>query len=223
MIGIVLLTYDRLEYARRTLLGLKFLETSEALWLHIADDGSSQEYRDELFTLGHQIFGENVSISNSEQRGYGANYNLATQVIHKKCEFVLPIEDDWELRKAFDLTPIVNVLREGIFGCVRMGYIGSTQDLFGRFVSHGGLWWLALLESSPEPHVFAGHPRLETVEWERAVGPWPEGQEPGATEFSVCHIREARQGVGWPVDLIKPSGNLFVHIGTARAREGAPA
>lgn len=220
MIGVLLLTYNRLDYAKRTLDALgRNLRTDEKLWLHIADDGSSQEYRDDLFRFGHEMFGENVSMSNSERRGYGANYNLATQAVHKTCEFVLPIEDDWELSEPFDLTPIVDILRDGIFGCVRMGYIGSTQDLLGKFVSHGGLWWLELLASSPEPHVFAGHPRLETVEWERAVGPWPEGRDPGETEFSVCHIKKARQKVGWPIDLIKPSDNLFAHIGTVRARD----
>ena len=81
-------------------------------------------------------------------------------------------------------------------------------------MSAEGLWWLALDPDSPEPHVFAGHPRLELAEWERYVGPWPEGLAAGPTEFEVAHRREARMGVAWPIDLIKPTGDAFVHIGT---------
>jgi hypothetical protein len=70
---------------------------------------------------------------------------------------------------------------------------------------------------SPEPHVFAGHPRLETVGYQRRVGEWPEGLLPGETEFSVAHYQWARMGVVWPMDLVKPSGDLFCHIGTIRS------
>jgi len=195
----------------------KNLKTPEELWLHIADDGSSQEYRDELFELAHQHFGNNVSITNSERSGYGGNYNKATQVIHRITDLVLPLEDDWELVKELDLKPIIQVLRDGVFGCVRMGYIGLTQELRAKFVLAAGLHWLALDPDSAEPHVWAGGPRLETVEWERAVGPWQEYEEQGKTEFEVAHRPAARYGIGWPVALIYPRGDVFVHIGKEKA------
>lgn len=218
MIAIVLLTYDRLAYAKRTVASVaKNLKTDEGVWFHIADDGSPQEYRDELWALAHKHWGANVSITNSERRGYGASYNLATQLVHPVADLILPLEDDWELTRKLDLAPVVQVLRDRTFGCVRMGYIGCTQELRGKFVSANSLWWLALDPDSPEPHVFAGHPRLELTEWEQAVGPWPEGMAAGATEFEVAHRPQARQGVAWPADLIKPSGDVFAHIGTERA------
>jgi len=222
VIGIILLTFARLAYARRTLEAVaQNLQASEPFWLHIADDGSPQEYRDELWNLGHKLYGENVSMTNSERGGYGANYNLATQTLHFICDLVLPLEDDWELLRPLDLDPIARVLREGYYGCVRMGYIGFTQQLNGHFDSHAGYHWLALEPDSPEPHVFAGGPRLESVAWQRRVGPWPEGLPAGETEFHVAHIPEARQGVAWPVDLIFPRGDAFVHIGTEQADNSA--
>lgn len=220
MIGVVILTYDRLDYARRALLSLSNLKIPESegpLWCHIADDGSSQTYRDKLLKLARAEFGDNVSITNSERGGYGASYNLATQIVHNVADLILPLEDDWELIRPLDLTPIVEVLRDGTFGCVRLGYVGYTQELVASFVAAHGYHWLALHADSSEPHVFAGGPRLETVHWERSVGPWPEGLTAGETEFVVAHKPEARIGVGWPVDLVKPAGDAFVHIGTNHA------
>jgi len=219
LIAIVLFTCakpaERAEYALRTLERLPYnLISPEPIWLHIADDGSSQDFRDGIIARAHMYYGDNVSISNAEGHGYGASYNLATQYIHPLTDIVLSLEDDWELIQPLNLTPIVQVLREGMFGCVRLGYIGYTQELRAKFVSGAGMLWLALDPDSPEPHVFAGGPRLETVEFERSVGPWPEQLGAGATEFAVAHRKAARTGVAWPVDIIHPRGDAFVHIGT---------
>jgi len=218
MICVILLTYDRLEVAKRCLMSVaKNLKASEEFWLHIADDGSSQEYRDELLEMAHSFYGDNVSITNSERAGYGGNYNAATQIVHRIADLVLPLEDDWELARELNLDPIVNILRDGTFGCVRLAYIGLTQELRAKFVLGQLHHWLALDPDSAERHVWAGGPRLETVEWERAVGPWPEYIEQGYTEFIVAGWPAARHGVAWPVDLIFPRGDAFVHIGGEKA------
>lgn len=222
MLAIVLLTYNRLEYAKRTLAStLANLRTSEELHVHIASDGDEESYLEGLRDLARQHLGceSKVTVTSVNQLGYGASYNAATQVVHNLsgAEFVLPLEDDWELRNVLDVDPILQVLRDRVFGCIRMGYIGYTQQLRASFVSHGGYHYLALDPDSPEPHVFAGHPRIETVAWQRRVGPWPEGLQPGQTEWEVAHRREAREMVAWPVSMIKPDGDAFVHIGAERS------
>lgn len=219
----MLLTYERLEVAKRTLVSVaENLVASEPIWMHVADDGSSQEYRDELVALAHQYWGDNVSVSNSGRKGYGGNYNAATQIAHNYGDVMLPLEDDWELTRRFDVSPIVAALRGGAFSCVRMGYIGFTKPLIGVFVSAEGMLWLRLDPDSEERHVFAGGPRLETVEFERSVGPWPENMEQGLTEHEVAGRPEARVGVVWPVDLIHPRGDLFAHIGAVKAGTAVP-
>lgn len=225
MIAILLLTYDRMRYARATLDAVaEHLRAPEELWLHIADDGSPQEYRDELLEIARGYYGGNVSVSNSERRGYGGNYNLATHTVHEIADLVLPLEDDWRLTRDFDLTPCINVLRSGIFNCVRLNYLGYTQELRGRFVWAEELQWIELDPASPERHVFSGGPRLETVAFERSVGLWPEGWEQGATEFEVAGREEARQKIAWPVDLVHPRGDCFAHVGTIKAgTEPVPA
>jgi len=216
----LLLTCERTEYALSTLRSFfKHAHYSDPLRLHIADDGSRPGHRAILHELGIRLVGaEALTISNSEGRGYGANYNAATQVVHPLTDVVLPLEDDWELTRPLDLDHLVHALTTAErFGCIRLGYIGFTQPLRGEVIFHEGQHYLLLDPESPEPHVWAGHPRLETVTWQRRVGPWQEGLEPGATEFEVAHRAEAREGVVWPLDLVKPYGDLFAHIGSVRA------
>lgn len=220
-LAIVLLTYNRIDYAKTTLIStLANLKTSEELYVHIASDGDDEGYLSYLRQLAVRYVGEDhTTVSSVARLGYGASYNAATQVVHSLAgvEFVLPLEDDWELRRTLDIEPCLQVLRDRVFGCIRMGYVGYTQQLRASFVSHVGHHWLALDPDSPEPHVFAGHPRLETVAWERSVGEWPEGLQPGQTEWEVAHRRAAREQVAWPISIIKPEGDAFVHIGAERS------
>lgn len=220
-----LLTYNRFEYAKRTLHStLNNIKFSGELSIHIGDDGSPDSliYRNSLFEeieawdSIHKF--TNLSSSDSEQGGYGKNYNLAMQAIHSNNDYVLVLEDDWELRRELDLDFIISsMMMDQRLACIRLGYVGYTQPLHGEFIYVNGMNWLLLDPDSPEPHVFAGHPRIEAVTFQRRVGPWPEGLQPGATEFAVTHIREAREGVVWPVELVKPSGDLYHHIGTIRS------
>lgn len=216
---IVLLTYNRFDYAARTLrTTLDNVWFSGELSVHIADDGSSPQYRQALKELaGGYPHVKSVCVTNSERGGYGKNYNLAMQVVHAFADYVLPLEDDWELRRPLNLDTFTRAFELPEVGCVRMGYIGYTQPLRNSWLSHAGNFWLLLDPASEEPHVFAGHPRLETVAWERKVGPWPESLLPGQTEFQVAHRPDARQGVVWPVSLVNPLGDLFAHIGTERS------
>lgn len=229
-IAVLLLTYQRPELARLTLeTFFLHVQYSGRFHVHIADDGSSPAYAAGLGDLAASYHGVvRVSTTNAERGGYGKSFNLATQQLHTDYELVLPLEDDWELVKSFNLDPLVKALLCPLelvgpapIRCIRLGYIGWTQPLRGEFVAHpgAGQQYLMLDASSPEPHVFAGHPRLETRDFQRDVGPWPEGLPAGETEFVVAHRPAARVGVVWPVDLIPARGGLFAHIGAQKAGE----
>lgn len=215
---VMLLTYGRLEYAVTTLVStLENIRGNSVLAVHIASDGDDDDYLNVLQDICYQ-HGTPHTVTNSQRGGYGANYNLATQTIHSSgADYVLVLEDDWELTRPLDLNIYIDALNELDAGCVRLGYLGYTQTLRGELASAVGRHWLRLDPASPEPHVFAGHPRLETIAWERSVGPWPEGLEPGQTEFAVAHIAESRHGVIWPLQEVKPYGDMFVHIGAVRS------
>lgn len=220
-LAIVLLTYNRLDYAKTTLIStLANLKTSEELYLHIASDGDTEDYLSELREIAQAYLEpRQITVSNVNRLGYGASYNAATQVVHNIAgvEYVLPLEDDWELMRTLAIDPMLACLRDRIFGCIRMGYIGYTQQLKASFVSHMGYHYLALDPESSEPHIFAGHPRLETVAWQRSVGEWPQGLQPGQTEWEVAHRPAARQSVAWPISQINPEGDAFGHIGAVRS------
>lgn len=214
---VLLLTYNRRKYAEATLRAvLDNITWSGVLDVHIADDGSPAGYVDALRALvGGYSSVRNVGASCSDRRGYGANYNIATQHIHGTADYVLPLEDDWVLTSRLDCDTLAATLSDERLGCVRLGYLGATQPLFAELVRiNGASYWL-LDPMSAEPHVFAGHPRLETVAWQRAQGPWPEGLDPNQTEFDVAS--RIREGIAWPTWL-SVDGGLFAHIGTERAR-----
>lgn len=224
-VTLLLLTYARTLYATKTLRStLDHVRYSGQLSVHIADDGSDEAHRTALYDLAGgypNVVG--VSVSNSERSGYGANFNLASQTVHLHTNLVLAVEDDWELTRELDLDALVKVLAtEPRISCIRLGYLSFTQQLRGEVLDVDGYKYLLFDPDSPEPHVFAGHPRLECVTYQRAVGPWPEGLAPGATEFSVCHRRTARTGVAWPLDLVAPRGNMFAHIGAVRSTDSIP-
>lgn len=220
-LAIMLLTHasdmksPRVKYAERTLKAtLDKLTFDGEISVHIADDGSPERHRENLRKIaGGYAHVHSVGVTNAEGRGYGASYNLATQAVHPGTDYVLPLEDDWELTEPLDVTPYANALDEGA-NCVRLGYIGFTQKLEAVFESIAGQVYLRFRPDSPEPHVWAGHPRLETVEFQRSVGPWPEGLDAGSTEFAVARRANARVGILWPFAY----RNQYAHIGTVQAR-----
>lgn len=224
MIAIVMFTHakpvERRHYAQRTFESLGLLKATEDFWFHLADDGSDQDFRDEIMVQARLWLGNNTSVSNSEGRGYGASYNRSSQITHGIADILLPLEDDWEISREFDLDPFAKVLRDGRFNCIRMGYIGYTDTLRAEFRYYDGRHYLELDPESPEKHIFAGGPRLETRDFQRTLGEWPEGLSAGATELAVVSKAAARQGIACPISDIKPNGDLFLHIGTNKAETG---
>lgn len=213
----------RRQYAEQTMAAVaKHLRSSEPLHWHTADDGSPPEYREHLWNLSREYFGDRVSITNSERRGYGGNVNSASQVTHSLpgISANLMVEDDWELTRDLDFDPLVAVLKnEPRIGCIRMGFIGYTHPLRAEFVHTEGQHMLLFDPMSPSQYVFSGGPRLETVAWARSVGPWPEHERAGETELLVCGRMAARTGVAWPIELVGPRGGLFEHIGTHQVKD----
>lgn len=230
-VTVLLLTYEdgARGTAERTLRAVQQgIAYEGSLHLHIADDGSQDGHVARLREIaGATTVWETIGATNAARGGYGRSYNLATQAIHSvdHAGIVMPLEDDWELLRPLDITPLVLTLTrdygrggadQSEIDCIRLGYLGFTQPLHGNVVHTADGPMLLIDSDSPEPHVFAGHPRLETVAFERRVGPWPEGLAAGATEFDVAHRAAARRGIAWPLNRGSASqggGAIFAHIG----------
>lgn len=221
---ILLLTYNRYDYAERALKSIldKVSYSKGPLGVHIADDGSPDDYVDKLkFIASCYDKIDAVTCSVTERRGYGGNYNRATHSVHNTSGFVFPLEDDWELTRELDLDPFVQDLKDSQFGMIRMGYVGWTQELKAQFVGINGRMYLHLLPESPELHIFSGHPRLETVSWARNVGLWPEFCSPGDAEIAVSFRKEARHNVLWPLWAnCNCNLGIFQHFGGVKSEWG---
>lgn len=215
----VLLTYNRLDYAKMTLEAF-YQNVSPRPPLHIADDGSPDNYVGKLIDFAREVGAPSITMSNSNRGGYGANFNLATQMTHLMSDYLFMLEDDWQLLKPLALEEYTQDLDAlGEIDCIRLGYLSWTQPMWGKLACGPHRKYLLLDANSPEPHVFAGHPRLERVSYQREVGQWPSGLDPNQTEFAVAHMVRARHGVAWPLGLDGREGyGLFAHIGSERAR-----
>lgn len=226
---VMLLTYapdmdsPRKDYARETLMStLKALDYPGQISVHIADDGSPEMHRERLREIaGGYPFVKGITVTNAERGGYGHSYNLATQVIHlHEGTIILPLEDDWRAVGPLNIRQHVQALMTGEVGCIRLGYLGLTGALRGTVRPIAGMPYLVFDGDSSERHVAAGHPRLETIEWQRSVGPWPERDregkplDAGTVEFIWCGREAARRGVAWPM-----RDGPYAHIGTVQARE----
>lgn len=209
-IVVILLTYERTDYAVRTLAAArKYLRYPDLRW-YLADDGSREEHCDTILAAakGLNLAGRHTLAGGT----YGANANRAWQEAAKVSRLTLFLEDDWELRSELDLRPFADLLMEDErFGMVRLGYLnlGMAGLTFG---SHGHLYWW-LNRQSPEAYVFTGHPSLRHQRFWDAYGPYTEGRQPGETELDMAWQFRTREGPGivWPAEL--GANGLFGHIG----------
>lgn len=220
--------HPRAEYAYRTLeSALDLIDPGDNNFrVHIADDGSDPAHIAKLDSIC-QSRGFEPTHSDAQRGGYGKSYNLMMQVVHPLSDYILCLEDDWELTQRLEIDKLVRSMdANNRLECIRLGYLGFTQVLRGELVNAADYTYLLLDPQSPEPHVFTGHPRLETVAFQKKVGVWPEGVAAGETEWQVTHRWEARIGVAWPMDLRIPAsqhaGALFAHIGSVGVGEVDP-
>lgn len=242
-LAIVLLTYERTQYAleaiRSTLEGNTpesaiHGEAKEKVHVHIADSSSSPEHRfailDSVTNMWDYVSAVTTSNvpSTLNGGGYGASMNAAWKVVSEQVpdhKYTLWLEDDWELFAALDLQGIMDDMDANgqLWGCTRLGHIGYTQPLRGTLVQpfgdQGGRHYLLFDPESPEPHVFAGGPRIEARWWTEQLGRWPEGIRPGDCEWQMCHRPESRRGVAYPVDMIHPYGSAYGHCGSTRSTD----
>ncbi len=237
-LAITLLTAHRLEYAIRTAESTaRNLRHDGPVHWHIASDGDNDAYIGQIRdAIGP---GVPITVTNAGGRGYGASYNLASQVVHPLADYVLPLEDDWELLRPLDTAPILKMLACGghqgqrewqwavpppadfYAQSVRLGYLGYQWPITTHLFKTDESLWMALDSGSQDQNVAAGHPRIETVAYQRAVGPWDEGLNPGATELGWVQRPSARRGVVWPLTIVSlansVTGDMFAHVGSVRS------
>lgn len=212
-LAIILLTYQRTDYAVRTIEGVSRMTYDGKISWIVVDDGSKQAHLD---AVGHAIFrsGYPYTIITNSRTGYGYNANMAwSQTEHP---VTLWLEDDWVLRRQLDITPYVSLLmnRENV-GMIRLGHMPVGLDLHSH--GHDGRMYLDVRKT--QQYAFSGNPHLKHDRF-RFYGAYPEGKNPGQTEIAYDHqIRQHSDGpaIWWPLAI--GDDPLFGHVGEVQSYE----
>lgn len=224
MLSIVLTTYARTSYATRTIASVlenliykdqKANGNLEVAWF-VVDDGSVQEHQN---AIREALVGQRVEYFHSQRRGYGANVNDAWRRSWELSSVSLLLEDDWELRYAWDVTPYVRLLEYNtLVGMVRMGYLPVGLHLTS--VGYEGRMYLQVEPDTQ--YYFSGNPHLKHRRFAEMYGWYPEGRNPGDTELGYdwqCRSKALHQNnmplIWWPLAI--GDRNLFGHIGTEKS------
>jgi hypothetical protein len=141
----------------------------------------------------------------------------------KECllhgDYILWMEDDWELGGNFNMRPAVQLLVERPeIGMVRFGYI--SPGLEATLISAvGQLWWR--LKRGPQ-FTFTGHASLRHRRFCEAYGPYKEGLAPGETELWMCQRFIDVNGPDIALPVEAGAWGYFGHIGGESLKNVTP-
>lgn len=211
ILAIIFVTFQRAGYAVRTIEAInKYLQYDGCVAWYVADDGSAQGHVD---MVHETLNGSEVIAHHTEHIGYGAGVNRGWERCEPVTDITLWIEDDWELRRPFDVTPYVKLLRENeAVGMVRLGHLPIDLDL--ESCGYNGRMYLHVIPS--RPYSFSGNPHMKHIRF-RNHGSYPVGLNPGKTE--VAYDWQVRNTDGpaiwWP--LVIGDNPPFGHIGEEKS------
>lgn len=221
-LAIVLVTYKRTELALRTIQGVaSYLEwpLNKRAWF-VNDDGSPQGHAEALCRKMTEA-GETLGFMNTHRFGGGSyncgkGWNLALGNAHQFSDYVLLLEDDWELRNPLDISRYMLMLseREDV-GLLRLGTlaVGNTVEIVG----HGGVHYLKY--SRQQPYAYSGNPSIRHTRFTKAYGMFAEDKNPGDIELDLDWRFRTFEGPDiWRPAEINPWG-AFAHIGTEKSYE----
>lgn len=214
-VGIILLTYQRTDYARRTIASVcKHLRYSGDLYWYVADDGSTKHHFDEvracIISNGGSLYGAHQT---GEVRGYGVNANKAWVFLHKQAmDVTFWLEDDWVMVRDFDITPHVKTLLDGYAGMIRTTYIPLGSMMTSVYFNNQ--YYLSLVKDGL--YTYSGNPHLKHHDFALSYGLLPEGRNPGDTEIAYDHIVRHSEGspIFVPAEVHSPP---FIHIGEEKS------
>jgi len=213
---ILIVTYDRPQEIRATILGLiHHLSYRGQLLYAVCDDGSPEGYLQGI----HEAFPDlQIAFSTTKRQGWGANVNVGIRtLVHKNYCFLT--EDDQVALTKIDLTSGVALL-EALpdLGAIRYdGVAGHALNLELREAETaiGRMNYLRILKSSPHLNVYSNRPHLAAPRFHEVYGTYLVGKTLGQTEESFAHKVRDQEGpdIGCLTDGIALA---FDHIGKSR-------
>lgn len=211
-VAVVLLTFERTDYALRTIESARqnLLYGRPFYWI-IADDGSTPRHFDAVCAA---VEGETHSVFTGKQ-GYGRMANQAIRIAEENgCPITFWLEDDWRTERPFDITPYAQLLTQhDDIGMVRLGHlpVGLEAESIGR----DGRMYLEIKKT--RQYCYSGNPHLKHRRFFEHYGMFPEDRNPGDTEIFYDFVVREHDGpkVIWPLAI----GDTFPfgHIGMEKS------
>lgn len=189
-LAILLLTYRRLNLSLRTIESTcqNLQYPKELISYYVCDDGSPRDEHETVLSyiqnFGFAILGEhNERIRNPGQEDTffaGKSYNLGLGLCHQKTDFVLVLENDWELDEPLDIVPHIKVLQEREdVGAVTYRILSAGADV--HTVGYNGRMYLRYERSTQ--YAFSGNPYIRHARFTKRYGWFAEDRNPGMMEL----------------------------------------
>lgn len=134
--------------------------------------------------LDQNIIGEhNKRIRNEGQEETffaGKSYNLGLGLCHQRSDYVLVLENDWELDEPLDLIPYMTLLRDNDkVGVVTFRILSTGADV--HTIGYNGKMYLRYLRSTQ--YAFSGNPYIRHARFTTEYGWFAEDRNPGDMEL----------------------------------------
>lgn len=162
---------------------------------------------------------------NTERLGLGGNLNKLLEMVGDDCQMAISLDDDHQLRKPLNITPLVSRLMED----PTAGWIRLMGSGFHKFEAKldGAFWRVSWF--SPELYICSFRAHLfKLKEWSSMYGPYPITELIGQCEEQFNHLcidtARARISSGLPtLDVLVPLNapeNCWTETGHSWQMEG---
>lgn len=226
-LSIVLVTYQRTKEALITLRSTckNLTYPKELRSFYIADDGSDPKHVNKILQVLREECEETVlGFHNERFRPEGAEesfscglgWNRGLGIAHQNSDYVLWLEDDWELEEQVDLVPYIRLLqqREDV-GVVSFRVLSVGNEVLT--VGHNGLHYLQYLKTTQ--YGYSGNPYLRHARFTKHYGWFREDCNPGEIELKMddrYRLDEQNGPLIWRPVTISPWG-AWSHVGTDKS------
>jgi GT2 family glycosyltransferase len=189
-IAIGMVTYKRTAEALRTIHSTckNLMYPKELRSWYIGDDGSPNGHT-ELIQTTLQDNEESMIGSHSERlrlrddedtHNAGLGWNKVLGLCHQYSDYVLWLEDDWDLNEPLDLVPYVKLLRDNEnVGICTFRILSVGADI--HTVGYEGQVYLKYLRNTQ--YAFSGNPYLRHARYTKFYGWFAEDRNPGLMEL----------------------------------------
>lgn len=225
-LSIGLVTFKRRDVALRTIQSTcqNLVYPKELISWFVGDDGSTQKdfiaIKNAIAEQGHfAAYSHNERIRNKGQEDTyfsGLGWNKTLGLCHQNSDFVLWLEDDWELDRPLDLVSYVKLLQEREdIGMVSFRILSVGNDV--HTVGHDGIHYLQYQRTTQ--YSYSGNPQLRHARFTKHYGWFSEDVNPGGIELAQDDRYRLDVNDGpfiWRPAAIDPWG-AWKHIGNEKS------